>query len=39
MFTLTQIANIAIFAFIAFVVFNLLSHKVLLINKQDNRNC
>ena len=33
---LTQIANIKIFAFIAALVFELLSRNVLLINKKDN---
>ena len=35
----TQITNTEIFAFIAVQVFELLSRKVLLINKKDNRNC
>ena len=35
----TQITNTDIFAFIAVLVFKLLSRKVLLINKKDNRNC
>ena len=35
----TQITNTDIFAFIAFLVFKLLSRKVLFINKKDNRNC
>ena len=35
----TQTTNIDIFAFIAVLVFKLLSHKVLFINKKDNRNC
>ena len=35
----TQIANTEIFAFIAFVVFKLLSRKVLFINRKDNKNC
>ena len=39
MFTSTQIANIEIFVFIAVVVFNLLSRKILVINKKNNRNC
>ena len=39
MFTLTQIANIEIFAFISVLVFNLLSHKSLFINKKHKRNC
>ena len=34
-----QITNTEIFAFIAVLVFKLLSHKVLLINRKDNRNC
>ena len=39
MITLTQIGNSEIFAFIAVLVFKLLSHKVLFINRKDNRNC
>ena len=39
MFTLTQIANIEIFAFITVLVFNLSSHKSLFINKKHKRNC
>ena len=35
----TQITNTEMFAFIAVVVFKLLSHKVLFINRKDNRNC
>ena len=35
----TQIANPEIFAFIAVLVFHLSSHKVLFINRKDNRNC
>ena len=35
----TQIISTEIFAFIAVLVFKLLSRKVLLINKKDNRNC
>ena len=36
----TEITNIEIFAFIAAVlIFNLLTHKVLFINRKDNRNC
>ena len=35
----TQITNTDIFAFIAVLVFKLLSRKVLFINKKDNRNC
>ena len=34
----TQIANTEIFAFVAALVFELLSRKVLLINRKDNRN-
>ena len=34
-----QITNTEIFAFIAVLVFNLLSDKVLLLNRKDNRNC
>ena len=39
MITSTQIINIEIFAFIAVLVFKLLSRKVLLINRKDNSNC
>ena len=39
MIPLTQITDTEIFAFIAVLVFKLFSHKVLLINKRDNRNC
>ena len=35
----TQIRNTEIFAFIAVVVFKLLSCKVLFVNRKDNRNC
>ena len=35
----TQITTTEIFAFIAAVVFNLLSRKVLFINRKDNTNC
>ena len=35
----TQIRNTEIFAFIAAVVFKLLSRKVLFIDRKDNRNC
>ena len=34
----TQITNTEIFAFIAVLVYKLLSRKVLLINREDNRN-
>ena len=36
---LTQITNTEVFAFIAVLVFKLLSCKALLINVKDNRNC
>ena len=39
MITSTQIANTETFAFTAALVFKLLSHKVLSINRKDNRNC
>ena len=39
MVALTQITTTEIFVFIAVVVFNLLSRKVLFINRKDNRNC
>ena len=35
----TQITNTEIFAIIAVLVFKLLSHKVLFIDRKDNRNC
>ena len=35
----TQITNAEFFAFIAVQVFKLLSRKILLINREDNRNC
>ena len=35
----TQITNTESFGFIAFLVFKLLSSKVLFINRKDNRNC
>ena len=34
-----QITDTEIFAFIAVLVFKLLKHKVLFINRKDNRNC
>ena len=34
-----QTANTEIFAFIAVLVFTLLSRKVLFIKRKDNRNC
>ena len=39
MIALTQITNTDIFAFIAVLIFNLLSRKVLFINRKDNRSC
>ena len=39
MITSTQITNTEIFVSIAVLVFKLLSHKVLFINKKDKRNC
>ena len=38
MIALTKITNTEIFAFIAVLVFELLSGKVLFINRKDNRN-
>ena len=35
----TQITNAEIFAFIAVLVFQLLSRKILFINRKDKRNC
>ena len=39
MLTSTQIANAETFAFVAVLVFQLLSCKILFINRKDNRNC
>ena len=39
MITLTQTTNTEFLAFIAVLVFKLLSHNVLFINRKDNRNC
>ena len=39
MIALTQITNTEIFAFIAVLVFKILSRKVLFINRKGNRNC
>ena len=39
MIVLTQITKTETFAFIAVLVFKLLSHKVLVIKRKDNRNC
>ena len=39
MIPLTQITSTEIFAFIAVLVFKLLSRKTLFINRKDNRNC
>ena len=39
MFLSTQITNIETFAFLALLVFKLLSPEVLFINRKDNRNC
>ena len=35
----TQIKNTEILAFIAVLIFKLLSRKVLFINRKDSRNC
>ena len=35
----TQITNTEILAFIAVLIFKLLSRKVLFINRKDSRNC
>ena len=35
----TQITNAEIFAFIAVLVFMLLSHRIFFINRKDNINC
>ena len=39
MVALIQLKNTGTFAFIAVLVFKLLSHKVLFINRKDNKNC
>ena len=39
MIALTQITNTEIFAFIAVLVFKLLSRKVLFVKRKDNINC
>ena len=39
MIVYTQITNTETFAFIAVLVFKLLSYKVLFINRKDNSNC
>ena len=39
MIALIQITNTKIFAFIADLVFKLLSRKVLFMNRKDDRNC
>ena len=39
MITSTQIANTEIFAFEALLIFNLLSHKILFINRKEKKNC
>ena len=38
MIALTQITNTSIFAFMAVLFFQLLSRKVLFLNRKDNRN-
>ena len=35
----TQVTDTEIFVFIAFLVFKLMSRKVLFINRKDKRNC
>ena len=39
MTVLMQITNTEVFAFIAVLVFKLLSHEVLLINRKEKKNC
>ena len=39
MIALKQVTNIEIFAFIAVLVFKLLSRQVLFINRKEIRNC
>ena len=39
MSALTLITHTEVFAFAAVLVFKLLNHKILFINRKDNRNC
>ena len=39
MISSAQITNTEIFAFVAVLVFKLLSREVLFINRKDNRHC
>ena len=39
MFALTQTTNTEDFAFTAVLIFKLLNHKFLFLNKTGNRNC
>ena len=39
MITTTQITTTEIFAFLAVLVFKLMSRKVMFINRKDNGNC
>ena len=39
MIATTQITPAEIFAFLAVLVFKLMSRKVMFINRKDNRNC
>ena len=39
MIATTQITTTEIFAFIAVLVFKLMSRKVMFVNRKDNRNC
>ena len=39
MIATTQITTAEIFAFLAVLVFKLMSRKVMFINRKDNRNC
>ena len=39
MITSTQTTSTEIFALVAVLVFKLLNHRVLFINRKDNRNC
>ena len=39
MITSTQIINMEIFAFIAVLVFKLLSREILFVNRKDYKNC
>ena len=39
MITSAQMKNNEVFAFLTVLVFTLLTHKILFMNRKDNRNC